>query len=542
MSILEEEYYGGLICHVNYNKEAPFKLFMKMVNNPTCKISKIAYSSLKGFILKLDIDRPSNLDKIDAIAPFLGLNIQKTKYDVPVYTLVIKLVILSSKETNMRKYISLDRETFNKQTDIYSDFEKEAKTQSEIYKNTINKGEPVCPSLVAIAKMTEMSISLEFLRLLKEKCGTNTEAENMVSYVMNEMQYNTSYQLGVIVMESASEYKTIHSFLNGEGILNRYTKNSQYDVLCQLLFMIIRLLEETGYIHCDLHLNNAMVKYDGNKIVMRLIDFGRVVNVDEKSIPLIIDDEIKFIIDNEINYNESKGFGPFSRLKQYFDMLFATNKNDKFLDKVDNQLIIYEKGKDTINSDCYRLIKNYYPKKEDLNSIDEEKLKRERITAEKQRQEQERLTAEKQRQEQERLTAEKQRQEQERLTAAEKQRQEQERLAAEQQPQKQALTRRQMRVAAVNAQFEKEKAEKVEKAEKEKAEKAEKERIEKEIAEQNKKRSSMRFMPDFLNRFRTALPGAAVPAVAAAGGTRKKRRKRTIKKRVRSSKKRLINK
>jgi len=437
----------------------------------------------------------------------------------------------------MTQYISLDRERFNKQTDIYSDFEKEAKTQSEIYKNTINKGEPVCPSLVAIAKMTERAVSTDFLRLLKEKCGSKTEAENMVSYVMNELNTNTSYQLGVIVMESASEYKTIHSFLNGEGIVNRYTKNSQYDILCQLLFMIIRLLEETGYIHCDLHLNNAMVKYDGNKIVMRLIDFGRVVNVDEKSIPLIIDDEIKFIVDNEINYNESKGFGPFSRLKQYFDMLFDTYKNDKFLDKVDNQLIIYEKGKDTINSDCYRLIKNYYPKKEDLNSVDEEKLKRERIelqrkeqeriAAEKQRQEQERIAAEKQRKEQERIAAEKQRQEQERI-AAEKKRQEQERITAEKQPQKQALTRRQMRVAAVNAQFEKEKAEKAEK------EKAEKERIEKEIAEQNKKRSFMRFMPDFLSRLRTAQP-----AVAAAGGSRKKR---AIKKRVRSSRKRLINK
>ena len=514
MSILEEEYYGGLICHVNYNKEPPFKLFMKMVNNPTCRISKIAYSSLKGFILKLDIDRPSNLDNIDAIAPFLGLNIQKTKYDVPVYTLVIKLVILSSKETNMTQYISLDRERFNKQTDIYSDFEKEAKTQSEIYKNTINKGEPVCPSLVAIAKMTERSVSTDFLRILKEKCGSNTEAENMVYYIIKELVMQSSYQLGVIVMESASEYKTIHSFLNGEGVLNRYTKNSQYDILCHLLFMIIRLLEETGYIHCDLHLNNAMVKYDGNKIVMRLIDFGRVVNVDEKSIPLIIDDEIKFLIDNETNYNVARGYGSFSRVKQYFDILFATYKNDKFLDKVDNQLIIYEKGKDTINSDCYRLIKNYYPKKEDLNSIDEEKLKREKLEVE--RKEKERIAA-----------AEKQRQEQERIAAAEKQRQEEERLAAEQQPQKQGLTRRQMRVATANAQFEKEKAEKAEK------EKAEKERIEKEIAEQNKKRSFMGFMPGFLSRFRTALPAAA-----AAGGTRKKR---AIKKKVRSSKKRLIN-
>jgi len=531
MSILEEEYYGGLICHVNYNKESPFKLFMKMVNNPTCKISKIAYSSLKGFILKLDIDRPSKLDNIDAIAPFLGLNIQKTKYDVPVYTLVIKLVILSSKETNMTQYISLDRERFNKQTDIYSDFEKEAKTQSEIYKNTINKGEPVCPSLVAIAKMTERSVSTDFLRILKEKCGYKTEAENMVYYIIKELLMQSSYQLGVIVMESASEYKTIHSFLNGEGILNRYTKNSKYDILCQLLFMIIRLLEETGYIHCDLHLNNAMVKYDGNKIVIRLIDFGRVVNVDEKSIPLIIDDEIKFIIDNETNYNVSRGYGSFSRLKQYFDMLFATYKNDKFLDKVDNQLIIYEKGKDTINSDCYRLIKNYYPKKEDLNSIDEEKLKREKLeverieqerlaAAEKQRQEQERLVAEQQRQEQERIAAEQQRQEQERI-AAEQQPQKQERLATEQQPKEQGLTRRQKRVAAVNAQFEKEKTEKAEK------EKAEKERIDKETLEQNNNKG--RFITGFLSRFRKA-----PPAVAAAGGTRKKR---TIKKRVRSSKK-----
>jgi len=372
MKILDDTYYGGLICHVNYNKEPPFKLFMKMVNNPSCRISKISYSSLKGFILKLDIDRPSNLDNLDEIAPFLGLNIEKTEYNVPVFTLVIKLVVLSRTETNMTKYISLDEKQFNKQTDIYSDFEKEAKTQSEIYKNTINKGDPVCPSLVAIAKITDKTVSLEFLKLLKKKCGSITESENMISYIIKELENNSSYQLGVIVMESATEYKTVDAFFKG------ISKESQYNILCKLIFMIIRLVNETGYIHCDLHLNNAMVKYnDDSKIVMRLIDFGRVVYIYEKKLKeLIIQNlttKLWYIIYAEKNYNKSKGFGDFSRVEKY---VHAIEDIDGTLVEITNQLIDYAKFPNTINSDCYRLIQNYDPSKEDLLPFDEELKKK----------------------------------------------------------------------------------------------------------------------------------------------------------------------
>jgi hypothetical protein len=187
------------------------------------------------------------------------------------------------------------------------------------------------------------------------------------------------------------------------------------------------------------------------------------------------------------------------------------------LDKVDNQLIIYEKGKDTINSDCYRLITNYYPKKEDLISIDEEKIKREKLEVE--RIEQERLAA-----------AEKQRQEQERI-AAEKQRQEQERIAAEKQRQEPALlTRRQIRVAKIKNNNivplnEQPVSDVINQGKLEEAIKLSEE----------KNNNNMAAALAKLEEFKRNINAPA----AGAGGTRKKRKNKTLKKRNRS--KRHIN-
>ena len=56
----------------------------KMISNPGARLSKIAFSSLKGFIFRLDVPpSPENSE-------FLGLNDAGTDFTKPIYSLIFE--------------------------------------------------------------------------------------------------------------------------------------------------------------------------------------------------------------------------------------------------------------------------------------------------------------------------------------------------------------------------------------------------------------------------------------------------------------------
>jgi hypothetical protein len=136
----KEGFYGGLICALPYRNENHFSLFMRMINNPTCKISKISYSSLYGFIFKLEIDKPTDPNNESTVVPFLKLNkYDKSKYD-PVYSIIIKMTLIEN-STHTRGLWPYNppnsTELIDKAYTDLKNFEEEIKTQSKIYKNTL---------------------------------------------------------------------------------------------------------------------------------------------------------------------------------------------------------------------------------------------------------------------------------------------------------------------------------------------------------------------------------------------------------------------
>ena len=61
----------------------------KMISSPASTLTKIAYSSLKGYIFKLDVPAsPENSE-------FFGLNASGTDFNVPIYSLIFKFAIIS---------------------------------------------------------------------------------------------------------------------------------------------------------------------------------------------------------------------------------------------------------------------------------------------------------------------------------------------------------------------------------------------------------------------------------------------------------------
>ena len=100
-----------------------------MICEVGAKITLISYSSLKGFVFRLDIPNPANTQ-------FFTLNSNKTAFTEPVVSLILKIEILSDIEERLSP-LTIGRLNYNKLTDKTTDFHNEAKTQQDIYRNTV---------------------------------------------------------------------------------------------------------------------------------------------------------------------------------------------------------------------------------------------------------------------------------------------------------------------------------------------------------------------------------------------------------------------
>jgi hypothetical protein len=339
----KKRFHGGLVCALPYRNESHFSLFMRMLNNPTCKISEISYKSLYGFIFRLEIDKPIDPTDEQTVVPFLKLNDEKTQYDVPVYSIVIKLVLLNDPDSGLKPMLLTNYKLYEwmnifKMTTSFNEFAEEIKTQSEVYKNTMLSGEPICPSIVSSAFL-KANIAESLLTIMRNKADKKDASLSMLNYASNEInKSNKNVMLGVIAMESVTEYTTVYNYLfqiesTIVGSLGSFfVKSPKEEIILKILFLVLRMYYETGYIHCDLHQNNAMIKRDNKKKTdIQLIDFGIKIG---DGIPKYtkyddiirgygemteedIQDDLHFIGIEEEQYSARIGREPYSRIFKY---------------------------------------------------------------------------------------------------------------------------------------------------------------------------------------------------------------------------------
>ena len=139
-------------------------------------------------------------------------------------------------------------------------------------------------------------------------------------------------------MESVTEYTTVYNYLfqiesTIVGSLGSFfVKSPKEEILLKILFLVLRMYYETGYIHCDLHQNNAMIKRDAKKKTdIQLIDFGIKIgdgipkhkNYDDiiraygEMTEEDIEDDLHSIGIEEEQYSVSVGREPYSRIFNY---------------------------------------------------------------------------------------------------------------------------------------------------------------------------------------------------------------------------------
>ena len=241
----------------------------KMISNPASTLTKIAYSSLKGFIFKLDVPpSPENSE-------FFGLNSSGTDFNVPIYSLIFKFAIISKNGDEELPEFSFPGELYddgtqayyNKATENLNDFKIESNIQQSIYLKTINpSGKPICLAVADFSYFNRASAGT-LLGQLRAKFGNSPKVMRMLEYLSANV--TGTNQLGMITMELAnSDFKELSDLKSNVAVF----KSDCNSALAQILILFLKL----KILNYDSHAGNVLGKEDGTKTF--LIDFGRTLN------------------------------------------------------------------------------------------------------------------------------------------------------------------------------------------------------------------------------------------------------------------------
>lgn len=242
-------------------------------------LTLISYSSLKGFVFRLVI--PTHL-----YSQFFTLNPQKTAFNKPVVTLILKFEILSRDEEGLSPLI-VNGKSYTKVTDRIIDFHNEAKTQQNIYKDTLwPNGHP---TTLSVADFSYFDIAGADILLEKLHGIADPSSKVILEYLHAELVSNVSRaqygytvyprHLGMIAMEEASEgFMTIAQIVQSNG--NR--EALKFDCLYAFAENII-LFVKLKLLNYDCNRSNVMgnpTDIDVNTLDRaELIDFGRILNI-----------------------------------------------------------------------------------------------------------------------------------------------------------------------------------------------------------------------------------------------------------------------
>lgn len=251
----------------------------KMISNPGARLSKIAFSSLKGFIFRLDVPpSPENSE-------FFGLNDKGTDFTKPIYSLIFKFAIIGEDEDDLELpnlVIPGDKNDKGqpllggreKETEDLTSFKIEADIQQQIYAATVTPtAKPISLAVVDFSTFNKPA-SDALLRELLTKSGSDT-ASRMLNYLITNVTPGRS--LGLMTMELANpEFRELSTVDNDDA----YYADCKYG-LAQLFVLFVKLKTINYDCHMGNILGSTIPPAAGGGIIERsvLIDFGRTLNL-----------------------------------------------------------------------------------------------------------------------------------------------------------------------------------------------------------------------------------------------------------------------
>lgn len=257
---------GGLRLVQFGNINTSFDAVYQMITNPLSTLTKISYSSLKGFIFKLDV--PHDVQH----TYFYGLNDTGTNYNVPVYTLILKFAIITDRTESLPNFIYM-YDSHNKSTEKLIEYSIESKTQQDIYVATVSpSGNPICPAVADFSYFNSTSGEILLAKLIKNTNNSKTNA--MIEYLLRNI-VGTNRKLGMITMEIADDSIELENLKT----INRASYDANIEYAIAQIFILFTKLKVINY---DSHSKNVLANQSTNKSL--LIDFGRTIDL-SKPVP-----------------------------------------------------------------------------------------------------------------------------------------------------------------------------------------------------------------------------------------------------------------
>lgn len=183
-----------------------------------------------------------------------------------------------------------------------STFQREIDIQNEVYANTMDYLEPICPAIV-FSNMYNPN-NLGRFGVIGQLLQSTVEFSNTYYLLKSiNLSFNTFDSVGIIGMEFAEGYDTLHYWR--EKAKHEYKKTftsilskvKPYHKQIQIynnvgLYLILELALKTGYSHADFHGSNIMMRESNNSsypyflhgpnMKPLFIDFGLSVKIPDK--------------------------------------------------------------------------------------------------------------------------------------------------------------------------------------------------------------------------------------------------------------------
>lgn len=250
-----------------------FKAIYDMINSPSGVLKLLTFSSLKGFIITLDVS-PDDSEY---------LKLTGSKFTEPETSFLLKFAVITPRNNeNLGVYKTID-----KASESQDSFFEEAKLQQKIWKKSIQGGRPaICPPVANFSLFDNINSKniLQYLINLPVS-KANADVKDIFNFLFKIINYpgNADCGIGVIVMPKVENSDTFGKFRDTavgqdfKGItLTDTVKNEGYSCVSA---QVVRLFVDIGVIHFDLHSGNALMYNEGGQIKCLLIDFGRVSDI-----------------------------------------------------------------------------------------------------------------------------------------------------------------------------------------------------------------------------------------------------------------------
>ena len=249
----------------------------KMICTPGATLTAISYSSVEGFIFKLDIPHEKQH------AEFYGLNEDGTAFNNPIYSLIFKFAIISqtSGDKLHKPLIVTDRsgrsEEIRKDMPKLRDFIYEAHAQQYIYNTTLYPvGRPITIGVLDFSYFDRIS-SKKLIYKLKSLPPVNSNVEPMLNYLYNHVSGDR--ELGLITMDLVnSDFIKLYEVEDTTRDMNIINSDYNYTIA-----QILILFTKVRIINLDCHTGNILANRnppESNEIRSILIDFGRILKLD----------------------------------------------------------------------------------------------------------------------------------------------------------------------------------------------------------------------------------------------------------------------